>query len=63
MSAVITRLGLKDDVALSEMLLEKAGVAVVPGTAFGAPGHIRLSYATSMEALDEALRRMADVMG
>lgn len=62
-SAVITRLGLKDDVALSELLLEKAGVAVVPGTAFGAPGHIRLSYATSMEALDEALRRMADVMG
>ena len=62
-SAVIARLGLKDDVALSEMLLEKAGVAVVPGTAFGAPGHIRLSYATSMEALDEALRRMADVMG
>jgi len=62
-SAAIVRLGLKDDVALSEMLLEKAGVAVVPGTAFGAPGHIRLSYATSMEALDEALRRMADVMG
>ncbi len=60
---VIARLNLADDVALSELLLEKAGVAVVPGTAFGAPGYIRLSYATSMAALEEALRRMAAVMG
>ncbi|MHB9020919.1 MAG: pyridoxal phosphate-dependent aminotransferase [Halothiobacillus sp.] len=62
-SAVIARLNLTDDVALSELLLEQAGVAVVPGTAFGAPGYIRLSYATSMAALEEALRRMAVVMG
>ena len=62
-SAVISRLKLADDVALSELLLEQAGVAVVPGTAFGAPGYIRLSYATSMSALQEALRRMARVMG
>ncbi|WP_407276158.1 pyridoxal phosphate-dependent aminotransferase [Halothiobacillus sp. DCM-1] len=61
--AVIDRLGLADDVALSAHLLEEAGVAVVPGTAFGAPGHIRLSYATSQTALDEALQRMARVMG
>ena len=60
---VIDRLGLADDVALSAHLLEQAGVAVVPGTAFGAPGHIRLSYATSRSALDEALNRMARVMG
>ncbi len=60
---VIDRLGLTDDVALSAHLLEQAGVAVVPGTAFGAPGHIRLSYATSRAALDEALNRMARVMG
>jgi aspartate aminotransferase len=63
MSAVIKRLKLADDVALSELLLDQAGVAVVPGTAFGAPGYIRLSYATSMTALQEALRRMASVMG
>lgn len=61
--AVIDRLGLADDVALSAHLLEAAGVAVVPGTAFGAPGHIRLSYATSQSALEEALNRMARVMG
>ena len=62
-SAVIKRMGLADDVALSELLLEQAGVAVVPGTAFGAPGHVRLSYATSMADLEEALRRMDEVMG
>lgn len=62
-SAVIKRMGLTDDVALSELLLDQAGVAVVPGTAFGAPGHVRLSYATSMADLEEALRRMAEVMG
>ncbi len=62
-SAVIKRLNLADDVALAELLLEQAGVAVVPGTAFGASGYIRLSYATSMTALQDALRRMASVMG
>lgn len=62
-SAVITRLKLADDVALAELLLDEAGVAVVPGTAFGAPGYIRLSYATSMAALQEAMQRMARVMG
>ena len=60
---VIDRLGLENDVSLSAHLLDAAGVAVVPGTAFGAPGHIRLSYATSQSALDEALSRMARVLG
>ncbi len=40
------------------MLLEKAHVAVVPGEAFGAPGYLRLSYATSIERIDEGLRRL-----
>jgi aspartate aminotransferase len=40
-------------------LLEEAHVAVVPGEAFGAPGYLRLSYATSQEKIDEGLRRMA----
>lgn len=48
----------QNDLELSEHLLNEAGVAVVPGSAFGAPGYIRLSYATSMEKLKEAMKRM-----
>jgi aspartate aminotransferase len=62
MKAVIARMGLKDDVELSSKLLYEAGVAVVPGSAFGAPGHVRLSYATSMAQLEEAMRRLAQVL-
>ena len=47
------------DIAFSEYLLEKAGVAVVPGSAFGCEGYIRLSYATSMENLKVALERIS----
>jgi len=59
---IIARMGLKDDVELSNKLLYDAGVAVVPGSAFGAAGHVRLSYATSMEQLEEAMRRMAKAL-
>lgn len=52
----------KDDVELSTWLLENAEVAVVPGTPFGAPGHIRLSFATSMENLQEAVARIKDCL-
>lgn len=48
-----------DDLTLAALLLDEAGVAVVPGTAFGAPGHIRLSFAASMEQIQEAIRRIA----
>lgn len=48
-----------DDIALADFLLENAKVAVVPGTAFGAPGHMRLSYATSNELIEEGVRRIA----
>lgn len=61
-SAVLHRMKLQDDLALSEHLIEKAGVAVVPGSAFGAPGHIRLSIATSMENLDQALERLGTAL-
>jgi len=37
----------------------QAGVAVVPGSGFGAPNHMRLSFACSMDTLEEALRRIA----
>ena len=46
------------DVAFSEYLLEHAGVAVVPGSAFGAEGYVRLSFATSMDNLKAALERI-----
>ena len=51
--------GLGDTSVLAERLLEEAHVAVVPGTAFGTHEHIRISYATSMEHINEGLRRMA----
>jgi aspartate aminotransferase len=51
-------LGLKDDNAFAEYLLVEAGVAVVPGSGFGAPGHMRISFATSMTMLEDALRRI-----
>lgn len=54
----ITALGLEDDVALAEQLITEAGVAMVPGSAFGAAGHLRLSIATSMNSLVEALNRL-----
>jgi len=50
--------GVEDDVALAEYLLEHAGVALVPGSAFGAPGYMRLSFATSIENLREATARL-----
>jgi aspartate aminotransferase len=50
--------GVKDDNAFAEHLLTHGGVAVVPGSGFGAPGHMRLSFACSMQTLEEALRRM-----
>ncbi len=54
----IANLGLQDDFQFAEFLLTEALVSVVPGTPFGAPGCIRLSYATSMEVLQEAVARI-----
>jgi aspartate aminotransferase len=62
-SRVISRLpGIHDDVGLSEYLIEHGGVAVVPGSAFGAPGHIRLSIATSMANLEKAIGRIKSAL-
>jgi aspartate aminotransferase len=49
---------IQDDVGLAGALLDEAGVAAVPGTAFGHPGAIRLSYATDRNTLNEALKRI-----
>ena len=59
---VMAKLGIDDDVQFSEYLIENARVAVVPGSAFGAPGHVRVSFATSMENLEKAMDRMGSVM-
>ncbi|MEJ1399507.1 MAG: aminotransferase class I/II-fold pyridoxal phosphate-dependent enzyme, partial [Candidatus Sedimenticola sp. (ex Thyasira tokunagai)] len=55
--------GVSNDLDLAEHLIEKAGVALVPGSAFGIPGHIRISIATSMENLTSALDRLEKALG
>lgn len=50
---------LKDDVVICEWLLESAGVALVPGTEFGSPGQLRISYAVAQETLEDAVDRIA----
>jgi len=55
---VIQRMGLANDIAFAEQLLSGAGVAVVPGSAFGAEGCARISFATSMDNLVKALERI-----
>ena len=57
---VIEQKGFADDVELSQYLIEKANVAVIPGSAFGSPGYIRLSYATSLELIKEAVKRISN---
>src|ERR1700729_1240591 len=55
-------LALKDDNEFAEYLLVHAGVAVVPGSGFGAPNHMRISFACSMDTLKDALRRIERVI-
>ena len=62
-SEAIERMGLADDLALAEHLLEQAGVATVPGTAFGGPGHLRLSFACDLDTLKEAVDRVRQALG
>ncbi|MGH8306305.1 MAG: aminotransferase class I/II-fold pyridoxal phosphate-dependent enzyme, partial [Steroidobacteraceae bacterium] len=61
-SRAITALGCRDDHEFTELLLNEAGVAVVPGSGFGAPGHVRLSFACSMQTLEKALDRIARLL-
>ena len=57
-SKAMAKLKLKDDNAFAEYLINTVGVAVVPGSGFGAPGHMRLSYACSRETLEKAVERI-----
>jgi aspartate aminotransferase len=58
-SVAMQRKGMKDDVDFCEQLLEAKGVALVPGTAFGAPGYVRISFAASLETLRAAIGRLS----
>jgi aspartate aminotransferase len=53
----------EDDLELAELLIERYGVAIVPGTAFGAPGFLRLDIAASMETLTRAMDRLDEAFG
>jgi len=55
--------GVSNDVEFGEYLLEKTGIALVPGSAFGAEGYMRVSYATSMDALTTAMERLGKLLG
>ena len=57
-TGALESLGLETDVDLVELLLNKADLACVPGSAFGAPSYLRLSFACSMESLEESIRRI-----
>ena len=54
--------GCTTDVEFAEKMLIEAEVALVPGSAFGTPGHMRLSYATSMQNLETAIARLAKAL-
>ncbi|MBS0395514.1 MAG: pyridoxal phosphate-dependent aminotransferase [Proteobacteria bacterium] len=62
-SQAMANLGLRDDNAFAERLITDALVAVVPGSGFGAPGHMRLSFACSMATLEKALERLRKFLG
>jgi len=53
---------IRNDIELAEFFLEEAEVAMVPGSAFGAPGCMRISFATSMEKLEASMERIKRVL-
>lgn len=64
MNGVIAQLdGIDNDIALAEWFLDQTGCAMVPGSAFGAPGCMRISFATSMKVLEAAMARMLKALG
>jgi len=62
-SSLFPKAGARTSGQFAEWLLEKARVAVVPGDAFGLDQHVRLSFALSMEKMEEGLRRMQAALG
>ena len=63
MGEAIARLdGIDNDRQLAEALLHRAGVAVVPGSGFGAPGRLRVSFAADMHTIETGLRRLREFL-
>lgn len=60
-SELVAKAGCKDDTDFAEYLIKEVGLALVPGSAFGSVGHLRLSYAASMETLEDAITRLKTV--
>jgi aspartate aminotransferase len=56
--AIIDKRGFANDIEFADRLLQDVGVALVPGSAFGSEGCIRISFATSMEILEDAMNRL-----
>lgn len=61
-SKAMATLGCASDGEFAELLLNEGGVAVVPGSGFGAPGHVRISFACSLQTLEKAMERIARVL-
>jgi aspartate aminotransferase len=61
-SKAMAMLGCNNDGEFAELLLNEGGVAVVPGSGFGAPGHMRISFACSLQTLEKAMERIARVL-
>ena len=57
-SGIIQKLGVSDDIELAEYILEKAGVSVIPGSVFGLPNYLRISFVTAEDKLDQAIERI-----
>ena len=53
--------GVSNDVEFAEHVIQKAKLAIVPGSAFGCEGYARLSFATGMDVLEEALNRLESI--
>jgi len=62
-SGALQAKGLADDAALVNLLVSESDVVTVPGTAFGAPGYIRISFACSLEELEKAVVRIRALLG
>jgi aspartate aminotransferase len=61
--AIANTPGVEDDLQFAEHLLIEAGLALVPGSAFGAPGYLRLSYALDIKTLADAMERLKQCLG
>jgi aspartate aminotransferase len=60
-SKLMQKIGINSDIAFGEYLLTETGIAIVPGSAFGAEGCIRISFATDLDTLHEAILRLSEL--